>query len=153
MSPKVRDALERYRGKGERQGARTDHNPTSGKLSHKSEPERARDKLGSFAGVSGRIAMDIAERGLLKPGGPPANQQVGSLRDRTTYDRSRRGTAARDVEWSLRIGGWTSHFAGYYHLCWSHAARIGLIAQPVLGDLPVLAYPDAVVAQHVVHEP
>ena len=47
----------------ERQGARTDLAPTSGKVSHKSEPDRAdraRDKIGAFAGVSGRTVEKIS---------------------------------------------------------------------------------------------
>jgi ParB/RepB/Spo0J family partition protein len=42
----------------ERQGARTDL--TSGQVARKSKPERARNKLGAFAGVSGRTIEKIA---------------------------------------------------------------------------------------------
>ena len=44
----------------ERQGTRNDLESTSGKLSQKSEPVRVRDKIGAFAGVSGRTVEKIA---------------------------------------------------------------------------------------------
>jgi ParB/RepB/Spo0J family partition protein len=44
----------------ERQGARTDLDATSAKISHKS-PQRSADKIGAFAGVSGRTVEKIAK--------------------------------------------------------------------------------------------